>query len=167
MTTLRSSAFMAATGVLLTACAAASLGARSLTPTARPRNTASPTHTSRASPPPSPPAREKVTATPTSAFPLPLPKDPPVTSWRGIRIMPDAISGEEVGSGGYAFTTLASKESIEQFYIREMKSQGWAHVATGTTATGGWLIVFSGSASVSVLPVGDEYGTNFVMIVTP
>jgi hypothetical protein len=96
-----------------------------------------------------------------------LPEGIPLETWQGIRIMPGAIAGDELQSGGYVFTTLASNEQIEQFYVKEIPVRGWEYIATGTTAKGGLLIVFDRGASVSVIPIGDEPGTNYVMIILP
>ena len=66
----------------------------------------------------------------------------------GFVLLHDAVAGE-----------------IETFYRDEMPAKGRAYVATATNDTGGLFIVFGDSASVSVIPLGDEDGTNFVMIV--
>jgi len=156
--------FVLATGILLYSCT--SSPASTATMTSQPTETVLPTYTATPSAVPQPSSTPAPTFTPKGAFPLPLPQGTPAASWQQILIMPGAIAGEELSSQGYAFTTLASPAAVEQFYIREMQRGGWEYIATGTTATGGLFIVFSGGASVSVLPVGDDAGTVFVMIVT-
>jgi hypothetical protein len=100
-----------------------------------------------------------------SDFLLPLPQKVPVNVWHGIRIMPGALKGEETPGGAYAFTTMASPQSIEKFYMAEMQAKGWTYIATGTTQKGGLLIVFDRGASVAVIPIGDDQDTKYVMIV--
>ncbi len=147
--------------VFISSCAQQPPPAPTTTPTSFPTQTAiPPTPISQPSPAPT----EVSTPTPDAGFILPLPKDKPIETWEGIRIMPGAIAGEEPQPAGYAFTTLASTAEIERFYIKEMRARGWEYVATGTTEKGGLFIVFEMGASVSVIPVGDEAGTNYVLI---
>jgi len=137
-----------------------------------PQPTTTPTTRATVTPPPPPSTprpsstpTERPTETPEGGFLLPLPENLPVETWQGIHVMPGAIAGDELVSGGYVFTTLAPNDAIEEFYIREMQVQGWKYVATGTTEKGGLFIVFDRGTSVSVLPIGDEAATNYVMIV--
>jgi len=157
MTTRAKLAVLAVTGIFVAACALSTSPFPTLTPTLRP------TYTPPPSPTPSP--TQESTSTPEAGFQLPLPRGAPLESWHSIPIMPGALTGGELVAGGYTFTTLASPASIEQFYIHELQTLGWDYVATGTTESGGLLIIFSKSTSVSVLPIGDPDGTNYVLII--
>jgi len=148
--------------IFISACSQASPVPVTTTPTLRPTATPPPPTST---PAPSSTATESPTSTPEGGFILPLPQGTPADTWQGIRIMPGAVAGEELQSGGYAFTTLASNDSIEQFYVNEMQAHGWEYIATGSSEKGGLLIIFDRGASVSVIPIGDEAGTDYVMII--
>lgn len=127
-----------------------------------------PTHTTEPptfTPSPSPTAVPTSTQTPEGSFPLPLPQRTPASTWEGIAIMSEAIAGDDLGDGGYIFTTLASPEEIERFYLQAMGAAGFAHIATAANEFGGLFIVFDQAASVSVRPINDEVGTQYVVII--
>ena len=49
---------------------------------------------------------------------------PALANWKGIPIMPDALTGQEVVDD-YQFTTKASAEEIKTYYKSEMVNMGW------------------------------------------
>lgn len=61
----------------------------------------------------------------------------PATDWKGIPIMPGAVSGGEVGDEfGYEFTTPASLDEITQFYEAALAELGFTLTQTGENMGG-------------------------------
>ncbi len=135
------------------------------TPTPLPTQTATPIPSATPFPTSTPTARPSPTSTP--RFLMPLPSGTPARKWNGITIMPGALAGAELDSTSYSFTTLARPGAIETYLSVQMAQIGWSHLATGTGDTGSLFIVFTRgaeTASISVFPVNDDLGTNYVLI---
>ncbi len=81
--------------------------------------------------------------------------------------MPGAIAGEELDPTTYAFTTRSGPDEIERYMTTQMAKIGWHFLATGTGETGALVLFFTkggSTASVSIIPVKDNQGTYFVLI---
>jgi hypothetical protein len=51
--------------------------------------------------------------------------DKPLANWEGIPIMPQAIAGQQVNQGMYAFKIPVDSGTIHSFYSDKLKSLGW------------------------------------------
>jgi hypothetical protein len=51
--------------------------------------------------------------------------DKPLAEWNGIPIMPQAIAGQLVNNGMYAFKVPVDSGTIEDYYSDKLKSLGW------------------------------------------
>jgi len=95
---------------------------------------------------------------------LPMPSKVPNDEWQGIRIMPDAIAGDEV-PGGYYFAIDTSVEVIQAFYDTEMYGLGWDLTVVEQGTIGNKMMIFTKdnqNASISITPQSD--GNVYVMI---
>lgn len=52
------------------------------------------------------------------------PKDPPLTEWKGVPVMPGAIAGAE-SDGMYGYTIQTDVKAVQEFYTDQMPSFGW------------------------------------------
>jgi hypothetical protein len=131
-------------------------------PTPTPTNTATPIPTST----PMPTATATLTPTNTPKPPtetpnvvsLLLPTGTPAKEWKGIPIMPGAISGSG-DDGLYRFTTHASSEEIQKFYEDELEKFGATLIGVGEGTEKKTVIMFytknNMNISVSIIPQGD------------
>lgn len=65
-----------------------------------------------------------IPAQPAAAVAVTLPSGIPLDEWKGIPVMPDAISGE-ITADGYQFTTRASLDEVTSFYETELSVLGF------------------------------------------
>ncbi len=133
-----------------------------------PAPTATPTQTARSTPTETPSPTATSTPLPTSTPKPPtatpdvisaiLPVGTPISEWKGIPIMPDAINGEG-DDKGYTFTIKADSETIQVFYETELSKQGYTLFATGTGSGKNtvMLIFMKGTdiVSISIIPSGE------------
>jgi hypothetical protein len=80
----------------------------------------------------------------------------PLTEWRGIPIMPGALTGGEA-DGGYQFSTRAAIDEITQFYETALAGLGYALTTSGEQSGVVFLLFQKGSATaaVGILPSGE------------
>ena len=72
--------------------------------------------------------------------------------------MPDALAGEDDGSG-YRFMIQADSEEIQAYYTLELTNLGWNLLTVGQGETGALLMFFTGkegTLTVSIIPNGDN-----------
>lgn len=108
------------------------------------------------------------TGTPTYLMPLPtstvdvvaslLPDGQASTEWKGIPIMPNAITGEG-DEEGYVFTIKATPGQVQDFYQTELAKLGWQPFGTSNGDTS-LMLMFTNNNSdtltVSIIAKGDE-----------
>ncbi len=94
------------------------------------------------------------------------PAGTPVADWRGVPIMPGALTGEPVDDG-YQFVTQASIAEITQFYETTLAEQGYALTLSGEEA-GITFVVFEKDSMTVVVGITPAAERNLVQIaVTP
>jgi len=59
------------------------------------------------------------------------PQGAPVSSWKDIPVMPQALAGQEV-ENMYSFRVNASIQEVQQFYAAQMPALGWTSILSGT-----------------------------------
>jgi hypothetical protein len=97
-------------------------------------------------------------------YDLPLPSGNPVSSWNGIPIMPDAISGEEK-EDGYSYTIKAFAEQVMDFYNAEMSKIGWKFYTTGRGETGSLLLMYQKDDKTCTVSIFDHGGLTLVLLI--
>jgi hypothetical protein len=85
-------------------------------------------------------------------LPKQMPTGEPAESWKGIPIMPGAVSGGDDGMR-YIFTIRATTEEIQAYYERELMKQGASQLHSGRISeTDAFLIACSlGDESITIL----------------
>lgn len=86
------------------------------------------------------------------------PEGHPASEWKGIPIMPDAITGEG-DDESYVFTVKATPEQIEGYYQLELGKLGWRSLSKGNSDSSLMLIFTnndSATLTVSIITKGDE-----------
>ena len=109
---------------------------------------------------PVPPTPEEV---PTE-FILPLPSGTPVADWKGVAIIPGALSGEGDDTY-YSFTTDKPLEEVQAFYENELVALGWSELAVGEGEEGASILFFTREEqtfTVSIIPQSE--GLLYVML---
>jgi hypothetical protein len=88
----------------------------------------------------------------------------PLAEWKGIPIMPGALSGKEV-EDGYEFTTQATTDEITQYYEVAFAELGYSLTTNqfGLTAT---QLTFEKGPAQAILGILPWDGLNRVMIIT-
>lgn len=89
-----------------------------------------------------------------------LPSDPPLAEWKGIPVMPGAISGE-IAEDGYQFTTLAGLGEIKAYYQTELSNLGFEVELTADETTGYVILEFrkgDTTGMIAAAPVGGLQG---------
>jgi hypothetical protein len=99
----------------------------------------------------------EVQSTTTTTVDLPLPTGEPLPVWKGIPIMPGAISGAE-SEGAYTYTIKATPQVVQAFYARELPKAGYSSFAIGTNDTGPVMLMYekgTQSLLISVIVQGE------------
>ncbi len=139
-------------------------------PTPAPTVTPGPAPTNTGVPPtetPVPPTVTPVPPTPEQVpteFILPLPSGTPVADWKGVAIMPGALSGEGDDTY-YSFTTEKPLEEVQAFYENELVALGWSELAVGEGEEGASILFFTRDEetfTVSIIPQSE--GLLYVML---
>ena len=89
-----------------------------------------------------------------------LPSGAPLAEWKGIPVMPGAISGE-ISADGYQFTTLASLGEITAYYQTELSNLGFEVELTADKTTGYVILEFrkdETTGMIAAAPVGGLQG---------
>ena len=134
-----------------------------MTPTPKPTNTFTPSPTATKILPTATKTFTPEPVTPTIAA-LPLPTGAPASSWRGIPIMPNAISGGEE-QDVYSYIVKATVKQVQDFYDREMPEVDWQPFATGTGETGNLLLMYQKDSKITTIGVIKQGDVTYVMIV--
>jgi hypothetical protein len=110
------------------------------------------------------PLRRTVPVTPSPVIGTPpptpttkVPMDVPVKVWKGIPVMPDAVTGD-AGDDRYRFMLTATVDQVRDFYKAELPKLGWKFDAQGVGENGAPIFIFSKQNklfSVSVIVLGD------------
>jgi hypothetical protein len=85
------------------------------------------------------------------------PKDPPLTEWNGIPVIPSATSGNE-SSGVYSFKAAATTSEVLEYYKNEMPKLGWNEFFSMPDTGSGALLTFekdNGLATITITASGD------------
>lgn len=93
-----------------------------------------------------------------------MPSQVPYEYWHGIRVMPDAIAGDEI-SGGYYFAIDVPVEVIQAFYNKEMAGLDWLLTDIEEGIVGNKMLIYkkeAESATISITPQDD--GNVYVVI---
>jgi hypothetical protein len=78
------------------------------------------------------------------------PKAPPLETWKGIPVMPQATAGEEA-EGMYGYKIDATPEKITSFYVTRLIGDGWVESFSMPYADGMGLMMFTkGSQTLNV-----------------
>ncbi len=87
------------------------------------------------------------------------PQGEPVSEWKGIPIMPDAIAGEG-DDESYVFTVRATTQQVQEYYERELGKLGWELSSRGAGSNSSLMLVFVDSTletiMVSIIVKGEE-----------
>jgi hypothetical protein len=89
---------------------------------------------------PPPTATIEFTSTTTSTLELLLPTGEQQSVWKGIPVMPGAISGAE-REGAYYYTVKVSQKAVQDYYTRELSKVGYSSFAVGTGKNGSSLML--------------------------
>jgi hypothetical protein len=87
---------------------------------------------------------------------------PALTDWKGIPIMPGAISGQEE-MGDYQFTTAASENDIVNYYQQELPKSGWVLQPNMMTQVPGTALAFKKGNTFVFFKI-DAQGSNNVVL---
>lgn len=87
---------------------------------------------------------------------------PALTDWKGIPIMPGAISGQEE-MGDYQFTTAASENDIANYYQQELPKSGWVLQPNMMTQVPGTALAFKKGNTFVFFKI-DAQGSNNVVL---
>jgi hypothetical protein len=140
-----------------------------------PAETATPQPSATPSPTVSPPTPTPTVPSPTATLTLePSPASmglpaqvtgTPVAVWRGVPVMPGALTGEK-DDRGYRFTTRSSREEIMHYYDQQMKALGWKSLVEGQGDNGNLLLIFQkGEATFTIAILSMNGGIQQVMLV--
>jgi hypothetical protein len=129
------------------------------TATSTPEPTITPSNTPTMTPLPAP------TSTPPQEV-LHIPTGTPVSAWKGIPIMPNAVSGDG-DDKGYSYTVDATPDDVQKYYDKALAKLGWSAFATGKEEGKSVLMFYQkGSEMLSLLAVSDAVdGLTLVMLV--
>jgi len=100
----------------------------------------------------------------TATVSLPIPSGKPVTSWKDIPVIPDAIAGEEK-EGGYSYTTKATSEQVQDYYNSEMLKKGWEFFATGKGETGSLLLMYQKDGKTTTVSIFEQGDLTIVLLI--
>lgn len=118
------------------------------TDTSTPEPTITPSNTPTMTPLPPP------TSTPAQDA-LHIPTGTPVSAWKGIPIMPNAVSGDG-DDKGYSYTADATPSDVQKYYDEALAKLGWSAFATGKGEGKSVLLFYQkGSEMLSLLAVSD------------
>jgi hypothetical protein len=94
----------------------------------------------------------------TSTAPLLIETPGAASEWKGIPIMPDALT-REGDEEGYVFTIQATPQEVQEYYQLELEKLGWQAFGTDE-GDSSLMLIFINDASevltVSVIAKGDE-----------
>jgi hypothetical protein len=97
---------------------------------------------------------------------LMLPTGTPVKEWKGIPIMPGALTGDG-NDEQYSFTTKSSVAEVQAYYEKELTALGWKLMTQGVNSTDEVLLIFDNQKPplipITIIRQGD---VTFVMIVS-
>lgn len=85
------------------------------------------------------------------------PKDPPLTEWNGIPVIPSATAGNE-SSGIYSYKAAATIAEVFDYYKAEMPTLGWNEFFSMPDSGSGALLTFereNGIATITITASGD------------
>jgi len=100
----------------------------------------------------------------TATVNLPLPSGKPVSSWKNVPIMPDAIVGEEK-EDGYSYTINATPVQVQDFYDTEMPKVGWKFFATGKGETGSLLLMYQKDEKTTTVSIFEQDDVTLVLLI--
>jgi hypothetical protein len=95
------------------------------------------------------------------------PQGSPVQEWRGIPIMPEAITGQEfTPDNAYSFRVNTSAEEVQDFYTETLSELGWSQPFETSFNANGGMINFrkeGSSLTITVTPLEDSVVVLLVM----
>lgn len=92
------------------------------------------------------------------AAPSPTREGGPVAEWKGIPIMPGALTGEG-DEEGYVFTIRASSQQVQDYYQLELAARGWQSLSEENEGSSRVLVFIDSTSTmltVRILTQGEE-----------
>jgi hypothetical protein len=91
------------------------------------------------------------------------PQSPPLSEWKGIPVMPQAIAGEE-SQGMYVFKIDAASQEIQDFYNAQLPDLGWETTVSLPMEGTAILLFTKGNQVLSITIMPAESDGTIVMI---
>jgi hypothetical protein len=137
-------------------------------PTFEPLPSVIPTETLQAlsSLPSTTPAAETITTAMPDPGDVLDPRGIPVREWRGIPIMPEAITGQEFGNNNaYSFKTNATAKEVQDFYTERLAELGWSQPLNSPFDANGGTMTFRKAGSSLAVTVASSEDSFVVLLV--
>lgn len=94
------------------------------------------------------------------------PQGTPVQEWRGIPIMPDAVTGQEFSeSNTYSFKANVTAKDVQDFYNQRLTELGWSQPFNVPFESDGGIMVFRKDQSSLAVTVMASEGSVVVLLV--
>jgi len=90
---------------------------------------------------------------------------PAAEEWKGIPIMPEATSGQDLG-GIYEYHVNAKPEEIANFYSSHLKDDGWSELFSSPYTSGAGLMTFTRGSETLVITYSDNSDGKFLVTLT-
>lgn len=98
--------------------------------------------------------------------PMPEPSETTSQQWRGIPIMPGAMSGEELSNGNaYRFTVDVAAQAVQDFYSERLTELGWSQPFDSSFDQGGGTMNFRKEGSSLTVTVTTSQDSVDVLLV--
>jgi hypothetical protein len=92
------------------------------------------------------------------------PKSPPVSEWKGIPIMPQAIAGDE-SEGVYVFRIAATSDDIQEYYKTNLPNLGWESSFSMPVA-GSAILIYTQGDQVLTVTIMPSDGSDMLVMLT-
>ena len=81
------------------------------------------------------------------------PQGEPASEWKGIPIMPQAATGQEVDGSTYSFKFTGTVQEAQDFYNGKMADLGWSSMVTMPGDANSAVMIFQKDASILTITV--------------
>lgn len=92
------------------------------------------------------------------------PKSPPLSEWKGIPIMPQAVAGDE-NEGVYVFRIAATSDEIQEYYKTNMSNLGWESSFSMPVA-GSAILIYTQGDQVLTITIMPSDGSEMLVMLT-
>jgi len=92
------------------------------------------------------------------------PQGTPVSEWKGIPIVPQAVAGQEFNDSTYSFKVDVTPKEVQEYYTGELTGLGWSQTFNMPGSDDGAIMVLSKGGQLLTITIATVDGKTVVIL---